>query len=61
MILNLSQLIPAMTPYYCVLNGEAANTNFRVSSLTRPGIKPTIYHTRGDHANYYAIDAVLEC
>jgi hypothetical protein len=41
-----------------VLSGEAINTNFIVFGLTRPGLKPTIYHTRGEHANHYAIDAV---
>ena len=38
-------------PYYslllcCLPSGEAANTNFIVFALTRPGIEPTIYHTR---------------
>ena len=26
--------------------------------LTRPGLEPTIYRTRGEHANHYATDAV---
>jgi hypothetical protein len=26
--------------------------------LTRPGFEPTIYHTRGEHANHYTTDAV---
>jgi hypothetical protein len=29
-----------------------------VFGLTRLGLKPTIYCTRGEHANYYATDAV---
>ena len=29
-----------------------------VFGLSRPGIEPTIYRTRGEHANHYAIDAV---
>jgi hypothetical protein len=33
------------------LSGEAANTNFIVFGLTRPGFEPTIYRTRGEHAN----------
>jgi hypothetical protein len=39
--------------------GEATNTNFIVFVLTRPGLEPTIYRTRGKHANHYATDAVL--
>jgi hypothetical protein len=31
---------------------EATNTNFIVFGLTRPGLEPTIYHTRGEHANH---------
>jgi hypothetical protein len=34
------------------------NDNFIVFGLTRPGFEPTIYRTRGEHANYYATDAV---
>ena len=37
---------------------EATNTNVMVFGLIRPGLKPTIYQTRGEHANYYATDAV---
>ena len=37
---------------------EATNTNFIVFGLTRSGLKPTIYHTRGEHANHYTTDAV---
>jgi hypothetical protein len=29
-----------------------------VFGLTRPGLEPTIYRTRGEHANDYATDAV---
>jgi hypothetical protein len=32
--------------------------NFIVFVLTRPGLEPTIYRTRGEHANHYATDAV---
>jgi hypothetical protein len=35
-----------------VLSGEATNINFKVFGLTRPGLEPTIYHTRGEHAHY---------
>jgi hypothetical protein len=27
--------------------------------LTQPRLETTIYHTRGEHANHYATDAVL--
>ena len=41
-----------------MLSGEPTNTNFIVFGLTRPGFEPTIYRTRGEHANHYATDAV---
>jgi hypothetical protein len=41
-----------------MFSGEATNTNLIVFGLTRPGLEPTIYHTRGEHANHYATDAV---
>jgi hypothetical protein len=41
-----------------VLSGEATNTNVIVFGLTQPGLEPTIYHTRGEHASHYATDAV---
>ena len=28
--------------------------------MTRPGLEPTIYHTRDEHANLYATDAVTD-
>jgi hypothetical protein len=43
---------------FCVLSGEATNTNFLVFGLTRSGLKLTIYCTRGEHANHYVTDAV---
>jgi hypothetical protein len=36
-----------------MLSGEATNTNFIVFGLTRSGLEPTIYCTRGEHANHY--------
>jgi len=42
-----------------MLIGEAANTNFIVFGLTRPGLKPTIYITQGKHANNDITDAVI--
>ena len=58
-ILIPSQAGFALTPYWCVPSGEATNTNFKVFGLTRPGLEPTIYRTRGEHANHYTTDAVL--
>ena len=37
-------------------SGEASF--FLVFGLTRLGLEPTIYHTRGEHANHYATDEV---
>jgi hypothetical protein len=42
-----------------VLSGEATNTNFIVFGFTRPVLKLTINHTRGEQANHYATDAVF--
>ena len=41
-----------------LLSREATNTNFIVFGLTRPGLEPTIYRIRGEHANHYATDVV---
>jgi hypothetical protein len=41
-----------------VLSGEATNTNFMIFGLTRPGIEPTIYRIRDEHANHYTTNAV---
>jgi hypothetical protein len=48
-----SPLVFALTPYCWVLSGEAANANFIIFGLTQPGLKLTIYHTQGKHANHY--------
>jgi hypothetical protein len=42
-----------------MLSGETTNTNFIVFGLNRPGLEPTIYLTRDEHAYDYATDAVL--
>jgi hypothetical protein len=39
-----------------VLPGETPNSNFIDFGLTRSGLEPTIYHTRGEHANHYTTD-----
>ena len=41
-----------------MFSGKATRTNFIVFDLTRPGLEPTIYRTRGEHANHYTSDAV---
>ena len=41
-----------------LLIGEATNTNVKVFDMTRSGLEPTIYHTRGEHANHYTTDVV---
>jgi hypothetical protein len=38
--------------------GEATNTNFIIFVLTRSRLEPTIYRTRGEHANTNTTDAV---
>ena len=58
MILIQSQPVFALSPACCVFSGEATNTDFIVIGLTRPGLKSTIYDTRGEHANHYATNAV---
>jgi hypothetical protein len=42
----------------CIGN-YATNTNLVIFGLTRPGLEPTIYRTRGEHGNHYVTDAVL--
>jgi hypothetical protein len=39
----------ALSPYRCMLSGEASNTNFIVFGFTWSRLKPTIYHTRDEH------------
>ena len=42
-----------------MLSEDAATTNFIVFGLTRPGLEPTIYRTRDEHANHYPTDVVF--
>jgi hypothetical protein len=42
-----------------LLSEEATNTKFIVFDLTRPVLEPTTYHTRREHANHYATNAVF--
>jgi hypothetical protein len=53
-----SQHVFSLTPSCYILNIEAANTKFIVLYLSRAALDPTIYHTRGEHANNYITDAV---
>ena len=53
-----NQPVFALTPYYCVLSGEATNTNFIVFGFTRPGLEHTIYNTRGVHTTVPCIGSV---
>jgi hypothetical protein len=53
-----SQPVFALSPKSYMFSGEATNTNFIVFGLTRPGLEPMIYHTRGEHANHYTTNAV---
>jgi len=41
-----------------MLSGEATNTNLIVFDLTRSGLEPMIYRTRGGNANNYTSNAV---
>ena len=54
-----SKSVFVLFPYCCVLSREATNTNVIVFGLTQSGFVPSIYHTRGEHANHYATDAIL--
>jgi hypothetical protein len=51
-----SQPVFALYHYYCMLSGEATNTNLTVFGLTRWRWKPRIYSTRGEHSNHYTTD-----
>ena len=41
-----------------MFNGGATNTNVNVFDLTLSRLDPTIYHTLGEHANYYTTNVV---
>jgi exonuclease I len=53
---TLTEVTPSAS--CCVFSGEATDTKLIVFGLIRAGLEPTIYHTRGKHANHYVIDAV---
>jgi hypothetical protein len=58
-ILIPSHPVFVLSPYYCVLSGEATNTNCIVFGLTRSELEPTTHRTRGEHSNHYTTDAVF--
>jgi hypothetical protein len=43
-----------------VLSAEATNNKITVFGLTRSGVEPMIYHTRGKHANHYITNEVTK-
>ena len=43
-----------------MLSVKAENIKFINLSLTQQGRKKIIYHTRGEHVNYYTRDAILK-
>ena len=47
-------LIPSQPVFALSLSRAATNTNFIVFGLTWRDLEPTIYRTRGEHANHYA-------
>ena len=53
LILISSQPVFVLSPWCCVLSGEATHTNFMVFGLTRSALEPMIFCTRGQHANHY--------
>ena len=55
---NPRQPIFALTPQFCVISGKQQIPVLLVFGLIWPGLEPTIYRTRGEHVNYYTIDAV---
>ena len=46
-----SETLFALSPQYCLLSGEATNTNVIVLGLNLPGCEHSIYRSRGEHAN----------
>ena len=43
----------------CLAGKQQISLNFIVFGSTRPRLEPTIYHTRSERANHYAIDVVM--
>ena len=51
-------LIPSQPILMLRAEKQQIHTNVIVFGLNRPGLEPTIYHTRDEHAYHYATDAV---
>ena len=51
-----SQTVFGLAPYWYLLSGEATYINFIAFGLTRLGLEPTIYRTRGEYSNHYTTD-----
>ena len=49
----------SLCSYSLMLRAEKHQIPILQSGLTRPGLKRTIYRTRGQHANYYTTYAVV--
>ena len=56
-------LIPSDQSLFFLFNAACLPEKQQISicivfGMTRPGLEPTIYRTRGEHSNHYATDAV---
>ena len=52
------QPVFALSPEYCVFSGDAPTTTLIVFSLTRSGLKLTIYRIRDEHS-YHSTSYVV--
>jgi hypothetical protein len=50
-------IIKKLPPFDQILE-KAANVNFKVLSLTRTGLKPTMYRTQDEHTTHCTTDVV---
>lgn len=55
-ILKPSQNVFVLTPWYCMLTGETANTY--LLWIDQTGARTLMYHTRAKHGKHYTTDAV---
>jgi hypothetical protein len=47
-----------MNYHYKIPNKSIDLVIFIIFGLTQPGLEPTNYYTKGEHANHYTTDAV---
>jgi hypothetical protein len=52
--------VPFLLNAACLAENWATNTTFIVFGLTKLSLEPTIYSTRGEHANHYTTDTLLK-